>query len=148
MCRQLTPICFEESHYRLGQLYAPQTKILEVRWTFGNAFRSVFQRGEYTIWATFLWKVVRKFDPKRSFGHPKSSFGSIKFPNISTTVRGYKFRGIRKKAGLSKRGRVADGWCQGQTGDIANLGCQIVQTQPWRFELKCVKACMPHRKND
>ncbi len=40
----------------------------------GTRFRSAFQKGEYSIWATFLWKVVRSFDPKRSLGHPKSSF--------------------------------------------------------------------------
>jgi hypothetical protein len=44
----------------------------------GTRFRSAFQRGEYSIWATFLWKVARKFDPKRSFGLPKSSFGEHK----------------------------------------------------------------------
>ncbi len=35
--------------------------------------------GEYSIWATFIWKVLRKCVPKCSFGHPKSSFGSIEF---------------------------------------------------------------------
>jgi hypothetical protein len=43
----------------------------------GTRFRSTFQRGEHSIWATFLWKVVWGFYPKHSFGHLKSSFGNI-----------------------------------------------------------------------
>ncbi len=53
----------------------------------GTRFRSAFQRGEYSIWATFLWKVVRKFDPKRSFGHPKSSFGEHKLYHHFHAIR-------------------------------------------------------------
>ncbi len=44
----------------------------------GTHFRSTFQRREYSIWATFLWKVLRKCVPKCSFGLPKSSFGEHK----------------------------------------------------------------------
>jgi hypothetical protein len=45
----------------------------------GTHFRSSFQRREYSIWATFLRKVLRKCVPKCSFGLPKSSFGEHKF---------------------------------------------------------------------
>ncbi len=50
----------------------------------GTHFRSTFQRGEYSIWATFLWKVLRKCVPKRSFGLPKSLFGEHKVCKMIT----------------------------------------------------------------
>ncbi len=48
----------------------------------GTSFRSTFQRGEYLIWATLVWKSLWKHVPKCSFGHPKSSFGEHKLQAI------------------------------------------------------------------
>ncbi len=40
-----------------------------------RAFVSTFQIREYSIWATFIWKVFRKYVPECFLGLPNSSFG-------------------------------------------------------------------------
>ena len=44
----------------------------------GAHFRSSFQRGEYSIWPTFLSKVLRMCVPEWPIGLPESSFGEHK----------------------------------------------------------------------
>ena len=44
----------------------------------GTNFQSTFQIREYSIWATFIWKLLWKYVPECLVGLPKSSFGDHK----------------------------------------------------------------------
>ncbi len=48
----------------------------------GTHFQTIFHIREYSIWATFIWKVLWKCVPECWLGLPKSSFGDHKITNI------------------------------------------------------------------
>ncbi len=54
----------------------PKRRFWMAERTFGIAFSKYFSKERRPNRILTLWKVLRKCDPKRSFGHPKSSFGA------------------------------------------------------------------------
>ncbi len=94
-------------YYHFVTSLCSQTKILETRKTFWTACLGTISRVWVLVLGDSYLKMAEKDGPKQpSATHPH--FGQTclftNFPNISTTVRGSKFRRIREKAGLSKMG--------------------------------------------
>ncbi len=54
------------------------------------------------VWTSLI--IVRPMQPSATHPHFGQSCLFTNFPNISTTIRGSQFQGIREKAGLSKMG--------------------------------------------
>ncbi len=62
----------------------PKRRFWKSERTFGNAFSKHFSKERSPNRVLTLWKVLRKCVPKRSFGHPKSSFGEHKVCKMIT----------------------------------------------------------------